>query len=571
MHVLIDLHWLQPGRVGGSETVARGFLQALLALGSGHRYTLCVPTAVRYTLDLPEHPDVRTVTMDGPVQALRRFLGLPRFRRLEADVGLSLVGYIHPDLADRPYVLVVLDIQHEYRPEFFSPQELLERQYLFTKSIRRAAHVCAVSEFTRRTLLERYELPPEAVTTVYPAADPIFKAGSPFRGRAWTVLPRYGLTPGTYLLYPAHTWPHKNHLTLLTALDLLRTRYGDTPLLVCTGQPKGAHAAFMQAVRERGLETQVRWLGYCPRTDMPALYEGAWALVFPSLFEGFGFPVLEAMHCGCPVLCSDTTSLPEIAGDAALCLDPLNPAAWADAIHRILTDPGLRADLIRRGQDRAAGFSWMDAGRTLLRVLEAASGSPAPGAAGHRPADASPSLPPDTSVEPRRRRRRPPRLRRFLAAAVYPRFQEWARRLRNALMWGLDRWRRVPTPTRRLLDHPEPWWDGWAGPRLVLLRRTQEPVSALQIRGWRGPFPAASPLVLTVILDGTLLAEFSVYHAGPFEWRTVLSRPLPPGLHVLEIRSRPYWIPDRWVGNGDFRPLTWHVREIRWDERRVSG
>jgi hypothetical protein len=138
-------------------------------------------------------------------------------------------------------------------------------------------------------------------------------------------------------------------------------------------------------------------------------------------------------------------------------------------------------------------------------------------------------------------------------------------------MWGLDRWRRVPTPTRRLLDHPEPWWDGWAGPRLVLLRRTQEPVSALQIRGWRGPFPAASPLVLTVILDGTLLAEFSVYHAGPFEWRTVLSRPLPPGLHVLEIRSRPYWIPDRWVGNGDFRPLTWHVREIRWDERRVSG
>jgi glycosyltransferase involved in cell wall biosynthesis len=270
--------------------------------------------------------------------------------------------------------LIVPDIQHEYHPGFFSPPDLSERRRIYTDSIRRADHLCAISEFTRQTLIERLGIPPEQVTTTHLAADPIFQRSQGCRDSQTQVLEKYGLCAGTYLFLPGHTWPHKNHRTAFQALRILRDTYRLEPLFVCTGNSKEAHADLLRILHEWQLERQVKFLGYCPTVDMPALYRGAAALVFPSFFEGFGMPLLEAMWCDCPVVCSNTTSLPEIAGDAALLIDPQAPEELAEALYRVLTDEALRHTLIERGQQQAAKFSWrrftVDIVRTLCHVRD---------------------------------------------------------------------------------------------------------------------------------------------------------------------------------------------------------
>ena len=341
-----------------------------------------MPAEVQYDFDTRSGSNVKFVAGDGPRVAVReaalralrllhRRLRLQYWRTpdvetlrragaMDAEVALSIPGYIHPDLMPLTNVLVMPDIQHEYCPEFFPGRELDERRRLYTQSAHRAAHICAISEFTRQTLIERLGIAPERVTTTRLAADPIFEPGSPARGDHRRVLDRYGLPSGQYLLFPGNTWPHKNHQGAVEALRVLREAYGLDPLLVCTGSPKGAEGELRAKIRAAGLEARVRFLGYCPTSDMPALYEGAAALVFPSLFEGFGIPLLEAMWCDCPIVCSNTTSLPEIAGDAALLVDPRSPEDLAHAMSRVLTDTATRQALIERGRRQVTGFSWQE-------------------------------------------------------------------------------------------------------------------------------------------------------------------------------------------------------------------
>jgi len=142
-----------------------------------------------------------------------------------------------------------------------------------------------------------------------------------------------------------------------------------TPLLVCTGTAKNAQPDLLALIRDLHLGDQVKFLGYCPSAEMPALYEGAAALIFPSLFEGFGMPVLEAMWCDCPVVCSNVTSLPEIAGDAALLVAPDSPEELAYETSRILNDDELRRTLIERGRSQAVNFSWLKFTMETVRVL----------------------------------------------------------------------------------------------------------------------------------------------------------------------------------------------------------
>jgi glycosyltransferase involved in cell wall biosynthesis len=391
MRVAIDLRWMRPGHAGGIENLSRSFLDHLVQLDGFNRYTLLLPSEACRDFDLRGHPNVRVTVVDGlgryirsgaleSLRVLHRCAGISYWRtrevetlrrahELRAEVALSMPGYIHPDVRPLRNVLVVPDIQHEYWPDLFSPRDLNERRTLHNRSAREAAHVCAISEFTRRTLIERLGVPPERVTTVYPAASPLFHPDSAARAGSARVLERYGLQPQEYLLFPANTWRHKNHQQVVAAMGILRDLYGLEPLLICTGAPKEAHADVLAAIRRLRLEHTVRFLGYCPPTDMPGLYEGAAALVFPSLFEGFGLPLVEAMWCDCPIVCSNTTSLPEIAGDSALLIDPRSAEDLAHAINRVLTDDVLRRDLVERGRRRAADFSWTTFTLEVVRVL----------------------------------------------------------------------------------------------------------------------------------------------------------------------------------------------------------
>jgi glycosyltransferase involved in cell wall biosynthesis len=391
LRAVIDLRWMRPGGAGGIETLSRAFVNHLLQLDRVNRYTVLVPAEVRYDFDTRGRSNFTFAAVDGPgayarraalsaTRFLHRRLGgqywrtpdvetLRRARAFEAELALSIPGYIHPDVAPLTNVLIMPDIQHEYYPEFFSPHELDERRRLYTASAKRAAHICAISEFTRQTLIERLGIAPERITTTHLAADPMFHPHSAARADYRRVLDKHGLKSGEYVLFPGNTWPHKNHEAAFEALRVLREAYGLEPLLVCTGSPQGAQGELIDKIRNARLGDRVRFLGYCPATDMPGLYEGAAALVFPSLFEGFGLPLLEAMWCDCPIVCSNVTSLPEIAGDAALLVDPRSPEELAHALNRALTDESLRRTLVERGRERVKGFSWTRFTLEVVSVL----------------------------------------------------------------------------------------------------------------------------------------------------------------------------------------------------------
>jgi glycosyltransferase involved in cell wall biosynthesis len=379
MRVAIDMRWMIPGVAGGIENLARAFMRQLLALDYSNQYTAILPARCRYDFDLRGHANVRVVSRDSLAfyteRILRRVLqtahrrlhldywkspevaNLLFARSLDAEIVYSFPGYIFPDVQSLRHVLMVPDIQHEFFPEFFPNGALEERRKVYGDAIKRADHICAISEFTRQTLIERMDVPPEKVTAIPLAADPIFTIdGQPEVDRA--LLRKHGLQPGGYFFFPGHTWHHKNHRTAIAALRILRDKYGLTPALICTGGAREAQPAIEQQIVEGGLQNQVRSLGYLPHGDLPTLYRGAAGLLFPSLFEGFGMPVLEAMACGCPVVCSNTSSLPEIAGDAALLADPNDAEAFADGLARLLCEDDLRAELRERGLAQAARFSW---------------------------------------------------------------------------------------------------------------------------------------------------------------------------------------------------------------------
>ncbi len=393
MRVVLDLRWLIPGLAGGIEHVARALIRELLAIDAHNYYTLVLPAQTRDAFDLRGHPRVRVNCPDSWEQLIDRVslrvrrrlhaslrldfwespdvLKLRWLRSLDARFSYSFPGYTFPDMHALPQVLMVPDIQHEYCPEFFTPDSLEERIRVYRDSIGRATHLTAISEFTRQTLIDKLGVPPERITTLLLAADSIFRQvqGEAEAAQDREVLHRHHLDAGGYLFFPGHTWRHKNHRTAIAALRVLRDRHGVNLPLVCTGGAREAQPDIHEAVAEAGIQDAVRFLGYCDRRDLPALYRGAACLVFPSLFEGFGMPVLEAMACGCPVVCSNTTSLPEIAGDAAQLVEPRDAEALADAIAGVLRDEDCRALMRRRGFVQAARFSWRRHTLETLRVF----------------------------------------------------------------------------------------------------------------------------------------------------------------------------------------------------------
>jgi len=391
LSTVIDLRWMVPGRAGGIENLSRSFIKELARQDAFNRYTLLVPAVAKYDFDLRKNSNIRVSVADGPgfyrrlflregAQKLHRLLNVGYWRspevetlrhgnRLGADICLSLSGYIYPDMLPLTNVLLVPDLQHEYHPEFFADHVLDERRRVFEHAITHADYLIAISDYTRQSVIERFRVDPDRIQTIYLAADPVFHRDNRVPGNRERVLKKYSLPEKGYLFFPGNTWPHKNHQGAIEALHLLHREYGHDVPLVCTGSRKEAHRDLLRLIEETGLEEAVKFLGYCPLNDLVGLYEGAAALVYPSLFEGFGIPLLEAMCCDCPIVCSDLTSLPEVAGDAAILVNPHSPEELASAIDRVLTDENLRAGLIRGGQQQAQRFSWSKFTREVIQVL----------------------------------------------------------------------------------------------------------------------------------------------------------------------------------------------------------
>jgi glycosyltransferase involved in cell wall biosynthesis len=335
----ISLLTLVPGLSGGSETYSRELCRALDRVGDLD-YRVFVPKiAPDAASGLPSHTVASyhaSRAMSGRIMAMS-FAAL-RPGPLRRELGLDGLDAIHfplsvmlPPVSEPPAVTSVLDLQHEELPEMFGRAELEYRKIVYGWTIRRSRVLIAISEHGRRALIERHGLAPDRVRAIPLAVDhDVFTPGD-------------DASRGTYLLYPARPWRHKNHARLFEAFSRLRTTRTELEL-VLTGE--GDFGALPAGVRARGRVSQ---------RELVELYRGAAALVFPSLYEGFGMPVLEAMACGCPVACSNVTSLPEVAGDAARLFDPRDVDGMASAAEEVLADPAPR---IARGLERARAFTW---------------------------------------------------------------------------------------------------------------------------------------------------------------------------------------------------------------------
>ena len=266
-----------------------------------------------------------------------------------------------------PTVLTVHDLIFRRLPTHHKP---LNRWYLnlsMPLSCRRATHIIAVSECTRRDLIAAYDLPPQKITTVYEAAAPRFTPQRPETVAAARA--RYGL-PDRYLLFVGTIEPRKNLTRLLAAFEAIRAE-GLSDGLVIVGKRGWLYDDFFARLEQSPARDAVLSPGYVPDGDLPAVYAGAQALVFPSLYEGFGLPVLEAMACGTPVAASNSSSIPEVGGDAALYFDPVDVDAMIETIRRLLCDPELQECVRARGLAQAAGFSWGTSAANTEAVYDA--------------------------------------------------------------------------------------------------------------------------------------------------------------------------------------------------------
>lgn len=276
-------------------------------------------------------------------------------KKLKAD--LLFCPFTAPFLYDPavPVVSIIYDLQYHYYPQFFGREDYYGREKTFKEACRLANQLVCISEYVRGTVLENSDLQSEQVNTILIRLSNNLKKPEPAAISA--VLQKYGLKENKFLLYPANFWLHKNHLMLFTAFNMYRSRHPESTLrLVCTGAPDQRMASCLEAVRRMKLDPWILFPGFLSKEDFTALLSSCKAMIFPSLYEGFGMPVLEAMAFGKPVLCSNVTSLPEVAGEAALYFDPKKPNTILSAIERIFQEPELPHQLISRGYERIASY-----------------------------------------------------------------------------------------------------------------------------------------------------------------------------------------------------------------------
>lgn len=263
-----------------------------------------------------------------------------------------------------PTVLTVHDLIFERYPAHHTWRNVQFLKRAMPTFVAAADVIIAVSLHTQRDLVELYHTPPEKIRVIYEGIDARFTPAPP-AGVA-DVRARHGLTQ-PYLLMVGTLEPRKNHVTAMAALARLKAAGQDVTLAVV-----GGHGWLFEPVQRRvaelGLENDVVFTGYVPDADLPALYSGAACVLVPSLYEGFGFPVLEAMACGAPVICSHASSLPELAGDAAMLIHPTDDEALAAGVTQILTEPELAASMRAQGLAQAARFTWEACARATADV-----------------------------------------------------------------------------------------------------------------------------------------------------------------------------------------------------------
>ncbi len=372
MHIAIDAHSVGT-QLGGNESYITNLIESLADTDSVNRYTLYVtkPEATKRFANRWPNFTLRTTLPHTPLVRVPLTLSA-ELRRHPVD--LLHVQFTAPPFCPCPVVASIHDLSFKHLPKTFKRRSRMQLRLTVGQTARKAALILALSEYSRNDIIETYGIEPARVLVTPPAAPGHFAPVTDALELA-RVRRNYGIED-EYILSVGSIQPRKNLARLIAAYAGLRRLrpQAKLPQLVLVGKKAWLFNETLRAAAEHGLTSVIIFTGYVPEADLPALYSGARCFVYPSYFEGFGLPVLEAMQCGTPVIAGNRTSLPEVVGDAGLLVDPFDEQALAQAIASVIENSDLAADLRVKGLKRARDFSWRKTARMTIQAYEQAVG-----------------------------------------------------------------------------------------------------------------------------------------------------------------------------------------------------
>jgi glycosyltransferase involved in cell wall biosynthesis len=371
LQIAIDAHSVG-AQLGGNESYALHLIEALAEIDQINRYTLYVtkPAAIERFHQRWPNFSVRRTLPHTPL--VRIPLTLSReLRRHPVDV--LHVQYTAPPFAPCPVVTTIHDLAFEHLPETFNRRSWMQMRLTVRRTARRAAEIITVSEYSRADISRTYGIAPELITVTPEAAGlPFFPVSDETELKR--IRESYGIQEN-YILSLCSIQPRKNLVRLIEAYSCLRggRSGGKLPQLVLAGKRGWLDSETFRAAEQSAFGKEIVFTDYVPENDLAGLYSGAICFVYPSYFEGFGLPVVEAMQCGVPVIAGNRTSLPEVIGDAGVLFDPFDTQSLVRALETMIDDSQYREGLRSKGLKRAATFNWKTTARLTLEVYERAA------------------------------------------------------------------------------------------------------------------------------------------------------------------------------------------------------
>ena len=370
MRIAIDAHSVG-NQLAGNETYAVNLIEALAEVDQSNQYTLYVTrqSAIdRFANRWPNFNVKRTVP-HTPLVRIPVTLSA-ELRRNPVDV--LHVQYTAPPLAPCSVVATIHDLSFEHLPETFNRRSRAQLRLTVRRTARKAAQILTLSEFSRRDIVDTYRIAPDRVS-VTPAAAPSHFKPIEDETELRKIREIYGIERD-YILSVSSIQPRKNLIRLIEAYSCLRglRPEGKLPQLVLVGKRGWLDNETFRAAQRHSANNDITFTGYVVEKDLPALYSGATCFVYPSFFEGFGLPVLEAMQCGAPVIAGNRTSIPEVVGKAGLLFDPFDTNSLVQALTRMLDNSEYRAALRIQGLERAREFDWKQTARMTLQAYQKA-------------------------------------------------------------------------------------------------------------------------------------------------------------------------------------------------------
>ena len=364
----IDFH-VAGGIYQGVRTYLANLIEAMLKVENEFAYFIYAKNPKELSYWKENNSDVTLKKLPSASGRFNLLMGFP-LCVIRDKLSLFHSQYVLPPFIPCKSVLTIHDILFESHPEFFPEVHRRLLKFFIPFSAKRADRIISVSEFTKKQIMKYYRVPEEKITVIYEGASDKFL---PIRDKELIkpVLEKYGIKK-RYILFVGRVEPRKNIVGLLNAFVYIKNKgMKDFCLVIVGNQDKiFQEKELFDQIKELQLDSDVIFTGGVSDEDLPVLYNEAEVLVYPAFAEGFGLPVLEAMACGTPVVTSNTTSLPEVTGDAAILVNPYSSEEIGQALEKILNDDSLRRELALRGLQRAKKFSWQDAAKKTIEVYK---------------------------------------------------------------------------------------------------------------------------------------------------------------------------------------------------------